>query len=232
MNKDAAVFPLLRLYGNNSFWGRAFLRFRVGMIDLQIIDEAVGGAQRVLDLACGHGLLANYLFLSKPSRIVHGIDIDAERVAMARVAASRGTKATFSLGDIISGMPSGFDAITLIDTLHYFNPDDQKIILRNCFKSLQGGGTLILREAENDGSIKFHWNYAHEMIMTRLRITKTKEHSPRLYFGSREEIEEQLRSIGFSSIKISRSKTILPYTDTLYVCKRAPAESLVHGSVS
>ena len=75
---------------------------------------------KVLDVGCGHGLLAMEMALSGPHRTVLATDHDVARIELATQAGKGITNLKF---EVSTGSPVAdgtFDAIMMIDFLHYF----------------------------------------------------------------------------------------------------------------
>lgn len=209
---------LLQRYSGQGAFTRLYLRVRVRLIDFEAIDRAVGKGRRILDLACGFGLVGNYLARKDLSRTVLGLDLDEARIRVANAAAESG--AQFRVGDITRDLPRGYDTITLFDTLHYFDSTTQREILAACFDVLPSGGRLVLRDQINDRSWRAAWGFVHEWLMTRLKITLTRDSVPRLNFVDSAQLDVMLRSVGFSEIEAHPSTGWSPYIDTLFICER------------
>lgn len=210
---------LLKRYAGHGTFVRLYLNARVRLIDFEAIDGAVGEGKDILDLACGFGLVANFLARNDSRRTVLGLDLDPSRVQVANAAADAG--ATFRMGDITRSLPRGYDTITFLDSLHYFDAASQQRILTACSNALPPGGRLVLREQVNDRSWKAGWTYLHELIMTRLKMTLTRDASPRLNFVTRPQLDMMLQRAGFSHIEVWPSASWSPYTDTLFICVRS-----------
>lgn len=98
-------------------WGRFAERYLI-LIN-QLIDEYHIGRARVLDIACGTGILA--ISLARLGHIVRGIDISSDMVALARSKSMDMPNASFEVQDMTRFIVSGeFDIITCtFDSLNY-----------------------------------------------------------------------------------------------------------------
>ena len=85
---------------------------------------------------------------------MRGIERDGRDVERARSAG--GAEAEFVQGDIRSAPFAASDVIVLLDVLHYMALGDQQPVLERARDALEGGGTLLLRVADADGSLRFH----------------------------------------------------------------------------
>ncbi|MBI4057053.1 MAG: class I SAM-dependent methyltransferase [Elusimicrobia bacterium] len=214
---------LRQLYTKAPWKDSLYIQGRAWLIDFETIDLMIAENSRILDLACGYGLLANYISLSQPGRTVHGVDLSPRRIKIARQTIQDRARISFSMGDITQFTPSDYDAITFIDSLHYFDLPTQRMILQRCFESLSPQGKLILREASKKPSWKHALNYAHEWIMTHSHFTPTRDKKIQLNFLNGAQWEALLRSVGFEAVKTIPPRHWAPYTDTFYVgYKKSP----------
>lgn len=100
------------------------------------------GAQ-VLDLACGHGRIANRL--AAKGAAVTGLDATSRFLELAREdARARSVKVDYISGDMRElAWEQRFDAITCVFTsFGYFDDDDNRRVLRGACRALRPGGRL------------------------------------------------------------------------------------------
>jgi SAM-dependent methyltransferase len=102
------------------------------------------GAQ-VLDLACGHGRIANRL--AAKGATVTGIDATSRFLEMAREdARARNVEVDYVCGDMRELVwERRFDAIACVFTsFGYFDDDDNRRVLRGACRALRSGGRLLV----------------------------------------------------------------------------------------
>ena len=168
--RSVAVSPardVLALYRDGPLSVRAHVRVRWSTCPMRAVAAAVPAEGRVLEVGCGHGLLANYLALESPGRQVHGIDIDGPKIeAAARAGAVSG--ATFS-GMAPGRLPDGpWDAVAIVDVLYLLSEAAQRDLLRACAAGLGPGGTLVVKEMSPSPGWKAAWNRVQETLAVRL----------------------------------------------------------------
>jgi len=104
----------------------------------------------VLEFGCGNGLVALDLALSSPHRNVHGVDIDARRVAAARRAAQTagldGRVSVELVGEHWVPMANSADAVVIVDVLYLLGPDKAREVLTAAVQALRPGGMLVIKE--------------------------------------------------------------------------------------
>src|SRR5450759_540140 len=82
---------VLQLYETAPRLTRMFLKGRVLLSDLEVIEKQVPANGTIVDLGCGHGLFPNLLALRSASRQVTGIDFSSRKIDLARTTtAGRG----------------------------------------------------------------------------------------------------------------------------------------------
>lgn len=168
---------VLSLYAAEPLATRAHVRVRWATCPFRAVAAEVPPAGRVLDVGCGHGLLALHLALDSPGRQVLGIDVDAGKLAVAEAAAARaGVTASFRevSGPELADGP--FDAVTIVDVLYLLAPADQHGLLRAAAARLAPGGVVVVKEMAPAPRWKAAWNLAQETLAVRLLgITEGEE---------------------------------------------------------
>lgn len=139
----------------------------------EAVAAAVPPTGRILEVGCGHGLFSAFLALTEPGRVVHGIDVDGAKLAVARRAAGRsGCRLTFGPADATAFPPGPWDAVVIIDVLYLLDPRRQEALLRTAAEALAPGGTLAVKEMAESPAWKFAWMRLQEHVAVRvLRIT-------------------------------------------------------------
>ncbi len=130
---------------------------------------------RVLEIGCGHGLFSTYAALAGPERSVLGVDIDADKIALARQVAARLPTVDLSFQVAESGaVPEGpWDAIVIVDVLYLLPADAQRALLSDAARQLAPGGSLLVKEMSPTPRWKATWNRWQETLaVTVLGITE------------------------------------------------------------
>ena len=133
---------------------------------------------RILDLGCGHAVLASLLLAAHkkveegrwppdwkrpPSGLqLHGVE--SWRAAARRAQITLGERASILLADLRDASLPDADVVVLIDVLHYLTADDQIALLRRVSHCLRGGGVLILRVADTSAGWRFRAGVAADML--------------------------------------------------------------------
>jgi predicted glycoside hydrolase/deacetylase ChbG (UPF0249 family)/ubiquinone/menaquinone biosynthesis C-methylase UbiE/glycosyltransferase involved in cell wall biosynthesis len=222
---------ILRTFAEAPWRTRLFLFLRWKLTPYAEMASHLPPVGKVLDLGCGHGLLALTIGANRPHCRIVGIDHDESRVADLKRKSARFENVAFRLGDVRIAVPeeATYSGISIIDTLHYFSATDQEQILRKSYAALNDGGVLIMREVDHSGGVRALWNQTYERFATRLRFTKT-ESGVGVYRNPREWAE-LLRSIGFT-VTWNRCSSFL-FSDVLFVAtkeKELVAEAGTFGS--
>lgn len=213
----------VRLYRDQPLSCRSYIGVRRLLLPLAAIERHLPERGRILDVGCGFGLLANFVALRSPGRTVWGIDLAAERIDVARQASAALPNVRFESADIRSLDARSFDAVMLIDVLHYFPPSTQAEIVAACRRALVPAGNLICRDAVRERGPRFWWNWLHEALMVRSGLTTTPDR--RLHFLRFPEIKGLIEQAGFTVVTVQRLRRYLPYTDTLLVARAAHHET-------
>lgn len=193
---------------------RAFLRGRLLLSDLDMVEAQVPGKGDIVDLGCGHGLFSNMMALRSPARQVTGIDLDAGKIRHARRSAAGRRNIAFRQGDFLkSGLPL-CDAVTIVDVLYLLPAVEQLRVLGACRRALKPGGVLVLKAQERRPRWKFAITWLQETAATTAGITAGKR--GRLFFPSRSEALAALEAAGFIP-EVVEMRRRLPYPDVIYI---------------
>jgi len=126
----------------------------LAMIDvakLRNIQKEQGRLPRVLDIACGTGLLLKQLLAKLPDMEVYGCDASADMLAQARAALKEQLHAHLECikigGDLATKLPylqENFDLITCTNVLH--DIPESVALLAGLGKLLAPGGQLVVED--------------------------------------------------------------------------------------
>ena len=153
----------------------------------------------VLEIGCGHGLLATSLALDSRRREVLGIDVDIRKIWGALCAARNATLvgANLRFDQAAPGhLPAGpWDCIAIADVLYLLDPRNQRQLLQECAARLAPKGTLLIKEMALRPRWKFRWNVLQETISVRwLGLTLWERHP--FTFVPPAELARWLRQAG------------------------------------
>lgn len=171
---DAAARQAIRAYRNAPTGDRLHVFIRWFTCPFPPVVDALPSAGRVLEVGCGHGLFSGYLARRSPGLQVHGVDIDAHKIGVARASTPpAGDRLEFEVGD--SGeIPAGpWDAVVLVDVLYLLDGATQRELLEACAGALAPGGVLVVKDMATRPRWKARWNAWQEALSVRvLKITR------------------------------------------------------------
>jgi 2-polyprenyl-3-methyl-5-hydroxy-6-metoxy-1,4-benzoquinol methylase len=114
----------------------------------RLLDALPRPCSRVLDVGCGRGHFTRRL--ATIAAHVDALDSDAETIARARDASTAFPNITFIDRDFLTWQGSGYDAITMLATLHHLPID---AALTRAVSLLRPGGRLIVLGLDRAQSI-------------------------------------------------------------------------------
>ncbi|HSE04490.1 MAG TPA: methyltransferase domain-containing protein, partial [Methylomirabilota bacterium] len=117
--------PVVRTYCWGRFW---ILRQRF----LDEIGQYLPPRGRVLDLGCGFGLFSLYYASTHAALALEGLDRNARRIGMARMAARRLglSNVRYEVGDVMDFRGrERFDAAYMLDIVHHIPPEAVRPLL-------------------------------------------------------------------------------------------------------
>jgi len=212
---DAGLMPrgearrrLLRLYAGRG-WTSVFCWLRYWHSNVPGIEARIPPEGTIVDLGCGHGVLANYLALRSPRRRVIGFDQDAYRIEVARSIGL--PNAEFHCQDLFAGEPPECGVIVVADVLHHLGSfEEGEELLRRCCEVLPPGGLLVVKEISKRPLWKYLCTQPVDFTFYRGRV----------YFRSEEEFADLFGRLGleWEFVPLHRGR---PLSHVMYVCRRA-----------
>lgn len=190
------------------FWFRGFRRFMA-----PLLAEAVRGRQSPTILDCGCGTGHNLQLLRQYGAAV-GIDLTWTGLAFARSrgehALAQATAANLPFSDSL------FDVVTSFDVIYALDDATESAAIREMFRVLQPGGSLVINVAAMELLKGNHSVLANEI---------------RRY--SRETLGDRLRAAGFQIRRMSYTNaTILPIVAAVRLAQRASGHEESHHEIS
>lgn len=194
---------------------------------------------RVLDIGCGHGLLASWLLSAKAlheagnwpaqwpaapdTTSVHGIELrrrDVDRAQRALSAQVTNGRASFQVADMCRADFGTVDAVVILDVLHYVSITAQDDVLRRVRDALAPGGRLILRVGDAAGGLAFHCSVWVDHVVTFIRGHRNR----RLYCRPLTDWRAVLLALGFEVETIPMNQGT-PFANILLVASLRPDAS-------
>ena len=212
--RDDKIVKVIRAY--DSFIVRSYCLIRFHILRERFLDEIgqyLPEEGRVLDIGCGFGLFSLYYAQRSPGLHIHGLDLSARRVAMARSAASRLgiTNVSYEVGDASTHQFGGtWDGAYMLDLVHHVPKHAVRPILEQFQHLVRPGCRLVIKDVGRAPAYKrwfTHW-------LDKLMSPRTRVH----YWGA-EELHALLAEVGF---RVYRHAMVdyLPYPHVLFICER------------
>ncbi|MEA2131679.1 MAG: hypothetical protein QOJ85_4570 [Solirubrobacteraceae bacterium] len=120
------------------------------------VHRRLGEGGHVADVACGAGLASIALARAYPAAVVHGLDLDAATIALARdhaAVAGVDRRVTFEVRDAADARLAGdYDLVCLFDSLHEIARPVE--VLEACRALRRDGGAVLLMDAKVASSFR------------------------------------------------------------------------------
>jgi 2-polyprenyl-3-methyl-5-hydroxy-6-metoxy-1,4-benzoquinol methylase len=200
---DTGARDAIRAYRNAPTGDRLHVLLRWFTCPFPPIADALPSAGRVLEVGCGHGLFSGYLARRSPGLQVHGVDIDAGKIAVARASAAlAGGRLDFAVGDSGSVPAGPWDAVVLVDVLYLLDEAAQRKLLESCAAALAPGGVLVVKDMATRPRWKARWNAVQEALS--VRVLKITAGSPEFVFTDPDERARWLVAAGLQGVRARR----------------------------
>ena len=193
----------------------AFIRFKIIRLRfLEEIEQYLPDEGDILDLGCGFGLFAMYMALSKPHARVIGLDINPQRLEMARAAAAtlQIPNVSFQQQDLRDWRPAEpIAAAYALDGFHHIPVESGNRLLLDLFSRLKSGGRFLLKDIDTSPRWMLWFTYILDALM-----------SPRddYYYRSASDWQRQLGASGFEPVYRHFLWDVLPYPHVLFICDK------------
>jgi SAM-dependent methyltransferase len=199
---DASARSALRAYREAPLGDRLHVLVRWLSCPFPPVVEVLPTQGRVLEVGCGHGLFSGYLAQRSPGVRVRGVDIDADKIAVAAASQHAGDRLDFAVGDSGSVPDGPWDAVVLVDVLYLLDEAAQRALLESCAAVLAPDGVLVIKDMATRPRWKARWNALQEALSVRvLRIT---EGSPTFVFTDPDERARWLVAAGLRDVRARR----------------------------
>jgi 2-polyprenyl-6-hydroxyphenyl methylase/3-demethylubiquinone-9 3-methyltransferase len=216
---DSLRKTLLELYrhaDSQSFFDRAFIRARMRVLPLEELDRIVPKKGTIVEIGCGHGIISNYLALASNERRVVGIDIDPERIAIARGAANGRKNIEYFLGEFRNYPLAGAEMVILFGVLLLIPFPLWKGLFEAIHAALKPGGSVLLHDVKKDDSATFRLHKAKEWLLHVTGITKGSG----FFVMEPEALQGFLREARFSVADLGKSLDVPWHSCFSYLLKK------------
>jgi len=204
-----------RLYQDTG-WKKFFAQIRFWDSPYVEVEKIIPKSGQILELGCGEGVFSNYLAISSPKRKVIGVEIDKNRQKQA----FRGLKNTkFIRGNALTVTPVRANVVVMFHLLHHLkSKQDQEVLIKRVYRSLNKGGLLVVVEIAQKPVIKFWvtWFVDHFVVPW---LFEKRFYEPHIFFRTEKEWQAVLQQTGFR-VKRIHCHDGKPFSHQLYICKK------------
>jgi 1-acyl-sn-glycerol-3-phosphate acyltransferase len=201
-----------------------YMRIKVKMERYyQVFHSLLPGEGHILDVGCGYGFMAYLLHFAAPRRTFTAVDYDAGKIAVARHCFSRTAALQFLQADVNDFSFGNYDAVVLMDVLHYLLPEQQRDVITRSIHATAKGGMVVIRDGNADLQQRQRGTALTEMFSTSVfGFNKTAGHG--LNFLSARFIREIAAQHGMEYTEIDNSTFT---SNMIFVLKHVPADEQV-----
>jgi 2-polyprenyl-3-methyl-5-hydroxy-6-metoxy-1,4-benzoquinol methylase len=193
--------PTLARYAGESRRTRVHTAIRWRSCPFEDVAARVPSKGRILELGCGHGLLATHLALTSGERIVIGTDVDGDKIRAAQRATADIENLTFSPAAPGELPPGPWDAVCIVDVLYLIDREGERALLERLAADLAPGGALLVKEMATSPRWKFRWMAFQERLAVQV-LGITEGHD--LTFVAPDELATWLEHAGLTDIEHHR----------------------------
>ncbi|HEX6714119.1 MAG TPA: class I SAM-dependent methyltransferase [Thermoleophilaceae bacterium] len=214
MHPLVAAVRAWRSYRGTGLRTRGFLAARLLVLPLgALADELRRLDGRVLGVGSGHGLIARFAAELNPAIEVQGIDLDAERVAIAHATEANSPRVRIRVADV-RRLDTGatFDAAAAVDLMHHIPAADRAAVAQALARSVKPGGRLLIKDIAPTPRWKHAVNRVHDRLISGEATTAP---DPAALAGL-------LEAAGFAIERLERVAPLSPYPHFILRARRLP----------
>ena len=201
---------LFFIYKPQGIFRALWVVLRILILPYRKIDEIVPSIGTIVDIGCGNGALANYLYLRSPRRIMKGIDLSKKRISAAIKSVRNRKNIEFIYGDAITAKLPRADCYLIVDVLHHIPFQDQKNLLKFLSKSLGNKSILIIKEVDKSVQISYLFSNLIEKVLY------PREH---IYTRSKQAWIKSFTSLGLS-FSLKSGASYFPDSTKIFILQK------------
>ena len=188
---------------------------------LGYLRALLDGAETVCDMGCGEGMLTNLLARARPEIRFTGVDLDAEKIALAQRAAEPSVQ--FTAGDFRHVQAGDLSAVIFNDVLHHY-PFGQQVEILDWVKGrCARDGLIILKEVDASDKSDVAWTTFWD---NRLYP------KDQLHFRTVPDWKAALNKVGLRLHDLRKVRHPWPASRTLLVATPAPKVRVCAGAAA
>ncbi len=212
---DKHLTKAVDLYSGEGF-SEIFSSIRIWDAPFEAINRLVPNKGTILDLGSGDGLLANYLALSQPKRVVYGFEINPDRLNIS----DRKVKNTyFRKGDLTHLKLPKNNCMLLVHVLHHLpNRREQEKLLVRCFSQMDTSGRLIIVEIARKPYLKYAITWLTDAFIVPILFEK-RIFNKNFFYRSTSEWQTLLKRTGFS-VQTYSAHSGKPFSHVIFVATK------------
>ncbi|HEY9006250.1 MAG TPA: 1-acyl-sn-glycerol-3-phosphate acyltransferase [Ohtaekwangia sp.] len=167
-------------------------------------EQLIPKKANILDLGCGYGFLCYMLQFLSEERTITGVDYDEHKITTANYGYLKTSRLRFFCGDATTFPVEGYDVIIVSDVLHYLSVDKQDALLTKCFKALNPGGMIIIRDGDADLRERHKGTQLTEFFS--IRVMKFNKSENALNFISGKKLRQLAADYGMKVDEVDVTK--------------------------
>ncbi len=175
-----------------------FLTCRIASLPLNRFSRHIPVSGKIVEVGCGHGLVAQYLAHREKGRNIVGCDPDRRRILVAKAAAKAMPNLEYRESRFEEGHHQDLAAVVIIGVLCLVDDATSASVLSEARGSLRPGGLLLLSDIlKGEGDWRYAFHVWRENWLGRIGFTRGQG----IFVRPLSDWERLVRGAGFSTIE-------------------------------
>lgn len=182
---------------------------RWAIVPFSLIESYMPKNGVIIDLGTGEGVMATHLALSSSRRRVIGLDLNRQKVYLAKRLTKNISNITFEVKDATKGLP-GANGFVLSDFLHHVPKSKHGALLKSIYNSLNAKGVMVIKEIDTNNKLRARISRIFDFMFYP---------NETINFLNADSLIRTLTKIGFK-VEILNVKKWFPGSTVLFICQK------------
>ena len=180
------------------------------IVPIEQIESYLPKNGLIIDVGCGEGVMATLLAIKSSKRKDLGIDINKNKINLAKKVSSQISNLTFEQKDAFSKNLPKANGLVLSDFLHHLPSERHEELLSSLSNILNKSGAMVIKEIDLKDGIRSKMSRLFDFIFYP---------TEKVNFVNSDYLANFLTKLGLK-VRVIKVKKWFPGSTTLFICKK------------